>query len=190
MKRVAVYCAASAQIPADILAAGVEVGRLLAKSGCEVICGGGRTGLMRSVADGALAEGGRVVGVLPQFMLDKGWNNPHLSEAIAVPGMHERKAYFLNNANAIIALPGGIGTYDELCEAMSCRQLNLYHGQIVIFNYQGFFDPLIAQIRKAIDMKFMLPSYIEIFDVADTPEATVAAALAPVRHGDFEQKIK
>ena len=190
MKSVVVYCAASAKIPQDFLEAGRQVGRLLAQRGYTVYTGGGRTGLMAAVIDGAVSQGGKAVGVLPSFMIRNGWNHPGLTEMVEVDGMHERKAEFLRNAEAVIALPGGTGTFDELFESITMRQLNLYHGRIVVMNYRGYYDPLIEQIRRAIDLQFMSPDHAELFETASTPEETVAKALTPDTHGDFEQKIR
>lgn len=189
-RRVAVYCASSSAIPSTILDAGVEVGRLLARAGVEVVCGGGKSGLMGAVIDGALGAGGRAMGVIPEFMVARGWQHPSINEQVITATMHERKARMLGLSQAVIALPGGIGTWEELLEAMTWRQLGLWHGRIIVANLEGYYNPLLEQLKAAVGMRFMHPGHVELFEVAATAEEAVAKALVPDTHGPFTQKIR
>lgn len=188
-KTIAVYGASSADIDPRFVDAGRETGRLIAKSGRTLICGGGRTGLMAAAIDGAHDAGGHAVGVLPAFMIENGWNHQALDSMIETDGMHTRKRTMLERSDAIIALPGGTGTLEELLEAITWRQLNLWHGQIVILNTLGYYNPLIAQLNNSIDSRFMRPDHRRLWTVADTPSEAIAAAITEIDNSPFSQKI-
>nr|MBD5376821.1 TIGR00730 family Rossman fold protein [Bacteroides sp.] len=186
---VAVYGASSSRIDAAYVDAAKRLGALLAQMGAGIVCGGGCAGLMAAVTDGALEQGGRVTGVLPEFMIEKGWAHPGLTERIVTDGMHTRKATMLGRAGAVIALPGGIGTFEELFEAMTWRQLNLWSGPIVILNTCGYYDSILAQLRRADTDSFMRPCHRSLFAVASTPEEAARLVAEPDTAGPFEQKI-
>ena len=154
-KGIVVYGASSAGIDQKYKTLARDLGRMLGENGFFLINGGGRGGLMQESIDGVLEAGGRAVGVLPQFMMDKEWNHPGLTETIVTDGMHPRKAAMASMSAGAIALPGGIGTLDELCEIMTWFQLGLYKGKVIILNYDGFYDPLIAMFEKMHDLHFM-----------------------------------
>lgn len=174
---VTIYCASSSHIDLAYIAAAAEVGRELARRGETVVCGGGRAGLMGTLTDAALAAGGSVTGVLPRFMVERGWNHPALTETHVVEGMHPRKKMMMELAKGAIALAGGIGTFEELLEAMTWRQLGLFGGQVVILNTLGYYDPLLAMLRRAGEQGFMRPCEGALFHVAATPAEAVALAL-------------
>lgn len=186
---VAVYCASSPRIHPDYFAAARAVGAELARRGATVVCGGGCAGLMAAVTDGALEAGGRATGVIPQFMVDKGWDHKGLTRRIITPDMHTRKSTMLTLADAVIALPGGIGTFEELFEAMTWRQLNLWSGNIVILNARNYYDGMLAQLERAHQDEFMFPSHRALFAVAAEAAEAVDKALAPAPAIRFVQKI-
>ena len=186
---VAVYCASSPRIHPDYFAAARAVGAALARRGATVVCGGGCAGLMAAVTDGALEAGGRATGVIPQFMVDKGWDHKGLTRRIITPDMHTRKSTMLTLADAVIALPGGIGTFEELFEAMTWRQLNLWIGNIVILNARDYYSGMLAQLERAHKDEFMFPSHRALFAVAATPAEAVKKALEPAPAISFVQKI-
>lgn len=186
---ICVYGASSADIDPDYKDAAFRLGSLIARSGHTLVCGGGRSGLMAAAIEGAAAAGGATCGILPQFMIDRNWQHPMLTEIISTSGMHERKRAMADMSVAAIALPGGCGTLEELMEIITWRQLNLYRGNVVIADIKGYYSPLLAMLERTIEQKFMHADHRELWSVASTPEEAVAAALASPRGGDFSQKI-
>ena len=122
IKSVCVYCASSSKINPDYFEAAREIGRLLARQGMRCVCGAGNQGLMGTLADSVLAHGGEVLGVIPQFMIDEGWCHPGLTQTVVTADMHERKERMAQEADAVIALPGGCGTLEELFEIITWKQ--------------------------------------------------------------------
>lgn len=175
---VTVYGASSANIDHRFIADAHRLGSLLARREVTVVNGGGHTGLMGATIDGAIAEGGHTIGVLPQFMLDRQWEHPGLSEVIAEPDMHARKSRMASLSGAVIALPGGVGTFEELLEMITWRKLNLYAGNVVILNTMGYYDPLLEMLRRSIDLNFMKSDSNTLWSVGSTPEEAVDLALA------------
>ena len=138
-KRVCVYCASSSLADPRYAEAAGRLGRQLARAGVTVVYGGGGIGSMKALADEALAAGGRVIGVLPRFMYEVEWGHPGLTKLILVADLHERKRLMVDGVDAIVALPGGSGTYEELLEAITWTRLGLYVRPIVIVNQGGFY---------------------------------------------------
>lgn len=170
---VCVYSASSTKIDAVYFQAADTLGRLLAEHRIRLINGAGSIGLMRSVADAVLKNGGEVTGVIPRFMVEQNWHHTGLTELIEVESMHERKRKMADLSDGIIALPGGCGTLEELLEIITWKQLGLYLNPIVILNINGFFDPLLEMLEKAIDENFMRRQHGDIWKVAQTPEEAV-----------------
>lgn len=129
--------------------------------------------ILCSVADAVLKNGGEVTGVIPRFMVEQNWHHTGLTELIEVESMHERKRKMADLSDGIIALPGGCGTLEELLEIITWKQLGLYLNPIVILNINGFFDPLLEMLEKAIDENFMRRQHGDIWKVAQTPEEAV-----------------
>ena len=146
-RSVVVYCASSRACEAEYHDEARRLGEILATAGCAVVYGGGRAGSMGALAEGALAKGGRVVGVIPKFMMDLEWGHDDLSELHVVEDMRTRKHEMLTRASAVVALAGGTGTLEELFEAITLKRLGLFLGPIVIVNTKGYYDPLIAQLQ-------------------------------------------
>ena len=170
---VCVYSASSTKIDAVYFQAADTLGYLLAEHRIRLINGAGSIGLMRSVADAVLKNGGEVTGVIPRFMVEQNWHHTGLTELIEVESMHERKRKMADLSDGIIALPGGCGTLEELLEIITWKQLGLYLNPIVILNINGFFDPLLEMLEKAIDENFMRRQHGDIWKVAQTPEEAV-----------------
>ncbi|MCI7070558.1 LOG family protein [Bacteroides pyogenes] len=170
---VCVYSASSTRIDPIYFEAAESLGRLLGEQQIRLINGAGSIGLMRAVADAALAAGGAVTGVIPHFMVEQGWHHTGLTELIEVESMHERKQKMADLSNGVIALPGGCGTLEELLEVITWKQLGLYLYPVVILNTNGFFDPLLEMLERAIDQSFMRRQHGEIWKVAKTPEEAV-----------------
>lgn len=173
IKRVCVYSASSTRISPCYVEGAEALGRLLAKRKIRLINGAGKMGLMRACADSVLANGGEVTGVIPRFMIEQGWQHPGLTELVVTETMHERKLRMADLSDGIIALPGGCGTLEELLEVITWKQLGLYLNPIVIWNVNGFFDPLLAMLRKAVEEHFMRPEHAAIWTVAHTAEEAV-----------------
>ena len=170
---VCVYCASSTKIDSAYFEAARELGTLLGQRHIRLINGAGGIGLMSATADAVLAAGGEVTGVIPHFMVEQGWQHKGLTEMIEVENMHQRKQKMADLSDAVIALPGGCGTLEELLEIITWKQLGLYLNPIVILNTNGFFDPLLAMLQRAMDENFMRQQHGAIWHVASTPQEAV-----------------
>jgi len=159
MKSLCVFCGSSSGIRPEYGVVARELGTLLARRGTELVYGGGRVGLMGALADAALAAGGRVVGVIPQMLLDKEVGHTGLSELHVVATMSQRKVLMGELAEAFIALPGGIGTMDELFEAWTWTQLALHRKPCGLLNFQGYYDPLVAFLDRSTQEGFLRPRH-------------------------------
>lgn len=173
IKTVCVYSASSTKIPEVYFRAADELGRLLGNRGLRVVNGAGNIGLMRAVSDAALAVGGTVTGVIPRFMVEQGWYHDGLTELIVTETMHERKRRMADLADAVIALPGGCGTFEELLEIITWKQLGLFANPIVILNTDGYYDALLALFERAVRENFMRDQHSGMWAVAQTPEEAV-----------------
>jgi uncharacterized protein (TIGR00730 family) len=176
-RSVCVYCASSRTSHPEYRQAAFKLGEVLAKQGIAILYGGGAVGSMGALADGALAHGGRVVGILPQFMADLELGHRGLSELKLVEDMRTRKHLMLTGARAVIALPGGSGTLEELFEALTLKKLGLYLGPIVLVNTRGYFEPLKALLEHAVTERFMDERHRAMWQVVAEPQ-DVPAALA------------
>ena len=185
---VCVYSASSTKIDAVYFQAAETLGRLFAEHHIRLINGAGSIGLMCSVADAVLKNGGEVTGVIPRFMVEQNWHHTGLTELIEVESMHERKQKMANLSDGIIALPGGCGTLEELLEIITWKQLGLYLNPIVILNTNGFFDPLLEMLENAIEGNFMRKQHGDIWHVAHTPEEAVELVYSiPVWDGSIRK---
>lgn len=173
IKNVCVYSASSTKIAPVYFDAAERLGHILAERKINLINGAGCLGLMRHISDAVLAAGGTVTGIIPHFMVEQGWHHRGLTRLIETQTMHERKRMMADLSDGIIALPGGCGTMEELLEIITWKQLGLYFNPVVILNVDGFYDPLLALLEKAVDQNFMRPEHREIWQVASTPEEAV-----------------
>lgn len=186
---ICIYGASSNDINQRFKDDAFRVGQLVAKAGCGLVCGGGRAGLMQAAIEGVLSQGGKTIGVLPRFMIEKNWQHPALSELVVTETMHDRKKTMSQLSSAAIAFPGGCGTFEELLELITWRQLNLWHGNIVILNTLNYYDNLIAQLHTSMRLGFMRADHAGLFAVAETPEQAVRLALEPIENKVWKQKI-
>lgn len=170
---VCVYSASSTKIDSVYFDAARELGTLLGQRHIRLVNGAGNMGLMSAVTDAALAAGGEVTGVIPRFMVEQGWHHTGLTELVEVESMHERKKLMADLSDAVIALPGGCGTLEELLEIITWKQLGLYLNPIVILNVKGYFDPLLDMLRRAVDENFMRVQHGAIWQVAETVSEAV-----------------
>jgi uncharacterized protein (TIGR00730 family) len=155
VSRVCIFAASSQKIDPVYFNAAAELGSILAKSDIAVNYGGGSIGLMGKLADTMLEQGGKVTGIIPQFMIDVDWGHSNVLDMVVVQTMHERKQRLIEDADAVIALPGGCGTLEELSEVISLKQLGLYKKAIIILNINGFYNPLLQFFDQMIDEHFM-----------------------------------
>ena len=159
-RSVCVYCASSRTSHADYRTAAHRLGEVLAGAGITIVYGGGAAGSMGALADGALAAGGQVIGILPRFMADLEWGHRGLTDLQLVEDLRTRKHAMLTLSQAAIALPGGSGTLEELLEAITLKRLGLYLNPIVLVNTRGFFTPLVQVLQRAVDEHFMDPRHL------------------------------
>ena len=177
MQTICVYCASSTQIKPQFFDAAERLATIFAEAGFAVVFGGGCSGLMGKLADTIMAENGQITGIIPQFMIDEEWHHPNLSELIVVETMHERKALMAKMADAVVALPGGCGTLEELLEAITWKQLGILTSPIVILNTDGYYDPMIEMLQRAIEEKFMRQKHQNMWMVVQNPEEVIPAIL-------------
>ncbi len=175
LKRICVYCASSTQADPEYRDAARETRRLLAREGCEIIYGGGGLGSMGALADGALEEGGRVIGVLPEFMQELDWGHSKVSELKIVASLHERKLEMIEKADGIIALPGGSGTFEELLEALTWKRLALYTNPIALLNTRSYYDAFQRMMEQAADERFMNQQHLQMWTLVDRPQELIPA---------------
>lgn len=159
MKRIAVYCGSAAPADPRYMAVAREVGETLAKRGIGVVYGGGRLGMMGAVAGAALAAGGEVIGVIPDALVSAELANLDCTELRVVSGMHERKLAFTELSDGFLTLPGGVGTMDELWEAVSWAQLGYHAKPVGLLNAFGFFDHLLAFNHHMAQVGFIRPAH-------------------------------
>jgi hypothetical protein len=171
--RIAVFCGSSRRSPERYLSVATALGTEIAQRGHTVVYGGGRTGLMGALADGALAAGGVVTGVILREFIERDVHHQGLDALYSVDDMRSRKAGLDQRADAFIALPGGLGTLEEITEILSFRKLAFHHRRLVFLDSDGFFDPLIAQLERAIADGLDDPEISAFFVVADDPGAAV-----------------
>ena len=174
MKRLAIYCGSASPADARYVDLARHVGAVLAQRGIGVVYGGGRLGLMGAVASGALNAGGEVIGVIPEALAGSEIANTDCTELRIVGGMHERKAAFTDLSDGFINLPGGVGTMDEMWEAVSWAQLGYHSSPVGLLNAFGFYDHLIAFNRHMADVGFVRPAHQGILIAEETLDKLLA----------------
>lgn len=170
LEKVCVYCASSQRCDAIYHDAARHMGEVLATRGFTIVYGGGARGSMGALADGALARGGKVIGIIPRFMLDLEWGHPQLTELRIVEDMRVRKHEMLSQSHGLVVLPGGCGTFEELFEALTLKRLGLYVHPIVLVNTRNYYAPLIAALEHMVAESFMGPQHLDMWQVVDTPD--------------------
>ena len=175
---VCVYCASSGSCDPEYHRVARRLGEVLAGAGRTVVYGGSRAGSMGALADGALAAGGHVIGVLPRFLKDLEVSHAGLSELHVVEDMRARKHLMLSQSSAVVALPGGCGTFEELFEAMTLKRLGVFLGPIVIVNTLNYFAPLLSLLEAAVRERFMDERHLAMWQVVGSPDEVLPALLA------------
>jgi uncharacterized protein (TIGR00730 family) len=170
MESICVYCGSADGSHPDFLAAARQMGFFLAQRGLHLIYGGGCTGLMGALANGALEAGGQVTGVITENMNTPALAHPGLTRLEVVPLIHQRKARMYELADGFIALPGGYGTLDELFETLTWAQIGLHTKPVGLLNVKGYYDPLLDMLDRAVQEKFLFPEHRRALACADTPE--------------------
>jgi hypothetical protein len=174
-RSVCVYCASSTTSPPAYREAAFRLGAVLADAGFTVVYGGSTLGSMGALADGVLSRGGRIVGVMPRFMVELEWAHDRLSELHLVDDMRTRKHEMLSRSQAVVALPGGSGTLEELLEAITLKRLGVYLDPIVLVNTRGFFEPLLTLLARAVEERFLDRRHLAMWQVVAEPEEVPAA---------------
>lgn len=174
MKLLCVYCASSDRLDPKYYAVAAELGRELVGRGWGLVYGGGKTGMMGALARAVKQSGGRVVGVIPEFMKARELAYDEADELVTVLTMRERKLLMETRADAFVALPGGWGTLEEILEILTLRQLDVVKKPCVLLNQDGFYDDLLALFRRMLAEKFFKPSNFDLFSTArSVPEVLV-----------------
>jgi uncharacterized protein (TIGR00730 family) len=177
IRSVTVYCSSRENLDDVYYHAGAAVGRAIAESGWKLVYGGNAIGLMKTVADAARAAGGKVIGITPQLFVDSGCDDKNCEELIVTPCMRQRKELLEARGDALMALPGGLGTLEELFEVLAAKSLGLHHKPIVLLNIEGYFDPLLQMIEHGIEHGFISARTRGLFSAAATVEQAIQQIL-------------
>ncbi len=177
IKKVCIFCASSSHIDKVYFKDAEILANILLENNIHVVYGGGHAGLMGCIADTYLKAGGQITGVIPGFMKEMKWSHPGVTDMVEVKTMHERKELMIRNADAIIALPGGVGTLEELTEVITLKQLGQFLSPIVILNTAGYYTHLHEFFHKMMEQKFMRAQHKEIWQIVDSPDKVYPAIL-------------
>jgi uncharacterized protein (TIGR00730 family) len=174
MKAVCVYCGSATGARPVYAEAAKAFGRALVHNNLALVYGGGRVGLMGLIADEVLAAGGRAVGVIPELLVAKEVGHTDLTELHVVPDMHERKKMMADLSDAFVAMPGGVGTFEEFFEVYTWAQLGYHQKPVGLLDVNGYYDPLMAMLRHTVDEGFMRASLLDMIQVEAEPDAMIA----------------
>jgi len=177
VKRICIYCSSSTKIDECYFQDARRLGQLMAARGIAVVNGAGNMGLMQASTDGCLEAGGEAIGIIPTFMIKEGWCHQGMTQIIETPDMHIRQQRMAEESDAAIILPGGCGTFAEMMELITWKQLGLYLKPIVILNTNGYYDYMLQALQRAVDMNFMREQHTAIWCVARTPEEALQLVL-------------
>ncbi len=177
-----VYCGSSHGADPMFAEITAELGTIMAKSGVRLVYGGGRVGLMGVVADAVMDAGGEAIGIIPQHLHDIEPQHNSLTELIVVDSMHTRKRMMADRSQAFVILPGGFGTMDECFEIITWKHLRLHNHPIVIFNVDGYWEPLLKLIAHMVESGFAPASYTHLFNVATTVDEVMGFLLSMDTH--------
>lgn len=175
--QVCVYCASSGQINEDYFNATDRLAKEFVKSNISVVFGGGSSGLMGQLADSVIESGGKIKGIMPQFMNEVEWGHRGVSDFVYTQTMHERKAKFLEGTDALVALPGGTGTFEELFEAITLKKLGQFTKPIIILNTRNYYEPFRLLMEHAIEEYFMSDDHQSLWTIVNEPEEVIPAIL-------------
>jgi len=170
---ICVFASSSGRIDNEYFMAAASLGRLLAGTGRDVVFGGGGIGLMGALADAVIENNGKITGVIPGFMQEHGWDHKGVTEMIVTTDMGDRKKQMFALADAVVALPGGVGTLEELAEAITLKQLGLFRGAVIVLNTLDFYKPLIEFFNKMVDGQFLRKEHKDIWQIAHYPDEVI-----------------
>jgi uncharacterized protein (TIGR00730 family) len=177
IKKICVFCASSPGIDKVYFRDAELLAKIFLQNNIQIIYGGGAAGLMGCIADHFLSGGGKISGVIPGFMKEMKWSHPGVSDMIEVESMHERKNLMIRGVDAIVALPGGVGTLEELTEVITLKQLGQFLSPIVILNTAGFYNHLNEFFHKMMEERFMRQRHKEIWQMVDHPSDVIPAIM-------------
>ena len=172
--RICVFCGSSAGRRPDYVQAAATLGRMLAKAGIGLVYGGAKVGLMGTIADAAREAGGEVIGVMPRSLVEREVAHTGLADLRVVGSMHERKALMAELADAFVALPGGIGTFEEIFEVWTWAQLGSHAKPCAFLNVAGFYDPLLGFLDRVVEEGFLRPGHRDMIVVEQNPDELLA----------------
>jgi uncharacterized protein (TIGR00730 family) len=174
---VTVFCASSRKSPTKYFRAAEELADILLMHNVGVIYGGGALGLMGCIADRYIEQGGNITGVIPEFMVKIEWAHPGIKNMLVVQDMHERKKKLVENTDAVIALPGGTGTLEELMEVLALKRLGKYLKPIILLNTDGFYNQLIEFFQTMVQEQFLRHEHLSAYTVVKRPAEVIPAIL-------------
>lgn len=180
LRRVTVYASSSGALDASYYDAAARLGAVLGRAGLEIVYGGGGVGLMGAMADRALAEGAHVHGVIPHFLNTVEHGHSGLSRLEVVDDMRERKKQMLADSDAVISLPGGSGTFEEVFEALTLKRLGYFLGPVILVNTNGYFERFVDFLRHSVSERFMSERHLDMWSLVDEPEDVLRAMSAAV----------
>jgi len=186
---ICVFASSSSRVNSEFGLAAARLGSLLVQSGMDVVYGGGGIGLMGKLADAVIENGGKITGVIPLFMKEEGWGHHGLTDMIITPDMGERKKTLFSMSDAVVALPGGVGTLEELTEAITLKQLSLFDGPVIILNTLGFYRTFFDFLENMIDTHFLRREHKGIWEIVNTPEEVISALNRKDRGNEEWRKI-
>jgi uncharacterized protein (TIGR00730 family) len=175
LARITVYCASSSNIAQKYFDHADQLSDIFVRQNIEMVYGGGSVGLMGRLADRILRHKGKVTGIIPDFMKQLEWAHPEVENMIIVKDMHERKQLFLVDIDAVIALPGGCGTFEELLEVITWKRLGIFNKPIIILNTDGYYDPLAQMLNRSVDEGFMKKEHAVMWTFVNDPEDIISA---------------
>lgn len=175
IRKICVFCASSPKIDQIYIEDAKKLGKILAENRIDIIYGAGAVGLMGALANSALENNGTVIGIIPHFMKEREWAHTKISVLREVKDLQERKKLMISESDAIVALPGGIGTLEELTEAITLKQLGQYQNPVVILNTNGFYDEFLNFLSRMFKENFMHHMLKDIWKVVDKPEDVLKA---------------
>jgi uncharacterized protein (TIGR00730 family) len=181
IKRVTVYASSSNALDGEYYDAASRLGTVLGQAGMEIVYGGGGVGLMRAMADSALAQGAHVHGVIPHFLNTVEHGHKSLSRLEVVNDMRERKHRMIADSQAVVSLPGGSGTFEEVFEVLTLKRLGLYLGPVVLINTRRYFDRFADFLQHSVNERFMSEKHLEMWSLVDRPEQVLDAMQTAVR---------
>lgn len=181
IQRVTVYASSSEALDPGYYDAAARLGTVLGRAGLDIVYGGGGVGLMRAMADNALAEGAHVHGVIPHFLNTVEHGHKNLSRLEVVADMRERKHRMIADSHAVVSLPGGSGTFEEVFEVLTLKRLGLFLGPVVLVNTRGYFERFADFLRHSVNERFMSERHLEMWSMVDEPEQVLDAMRSAIR---------